>query len=275
MARILSLVVLLFFRPEPALAAESLPPALNEIGVYSTMGAQVPLEEEFMDEEGKTVRLSSFFGAREPVVLILNYYSCPMLCGRLLNAARDGLQQMNWTPKDHYKIVTISIDPKEDSDLAMSKKISILGSLKDKSFREEAEKNWHFLVGKKGSEARVAGAVGFRYKWIPEEKQYAHGAAIFFLTPTGKLARVLEGLIYPARDLKLAILEASDGKIGSFAEKLMLFCYHWDPKEKKSVLLASRLVTMGGAVTVAGFLLFYALCFFRNRRKGTTCSLSP
>jgi protein SCO1/2 len=216
------------------------------------------------------VKLGSFFRDK-PVALILNYYSCPMLCGLLLNGVRDSLQRIPWKPGDHYKVVVISIDPKEDSDLAMAKKHSLLQSLPAGS-RAAAEAHWHFLVGRSGSEARVARAVGFRYKWIPAEKQWAHGAALFLLSPTGKLSRVLFGLDFPERDLKLALLEAGEGKVGTLAEKLALFCYHYDPKDNKYALLAARLVSLGGAVTVVALLLAYGWWFFRSRRKGNTCS---
>lgn len=259
----------------PLHAAEELPAALKDIGIAPKLGEKLSLKEEFFNEEGRPVSLAHFFDGTKPVILIMNYYGCPMLCGLLLNAARDAMQAMHWLPGDHYKIVTISIDPKENSDLAAAKKSSILGSLKDEAFKRDAAANWHFLVGKSGSEARIAESIGFRYKWIPQEKQYAHGAAIFIFSPEGKLSRVLQGLEFPPRDLKFALLEASEGKIGTIAEKILLFCYHYDPKGNKYALLASRLVSIGGALTVAAFLLFYSLWFFRNRRKGNSCSLSP
>lgn len=261
------LLLLLSCLPGIAFSAEDRPEILKDIGISPVLGAQLPLDEEFTDEAGQPVKLRSFFGEK-PVVLVLNYYSCPMLCGLLLNAARDSLQEMDWRPGKHYKIVTISIDPKETSSLAQAKKESVLASLKKPDFAEAAAGNWHFLVGKQGSEARLAAALGFRYKWIEAEKQYAHGAALFLASPSGKLTRVLTGLDFPPRDTKLALLEASEGKVGTFAEKLLLFCYHYDPKENKFALLASRLVSIGGAITVAALLFAYGLWFYRSRRKG-------
>lgn len=254
-----------------SIAAETHPEALEGVSIDSVLGTSVPLEEEFLDDKGNAVALSSFFDGKNPVVLVLSYYECPMLCGLLLNGVRDSFRGLEWLPGDHYKIVTISIDPKEGSALAASKRASILGSMPESAYRSALEKNWHFLVGKAGSEVRLADAVGFHYKWIEEEKQYAHPAAIFILSPQGKLTRVLQGLDFPARDLKLALLESGEGKFGTFAEKLLLFCYHYEPKENKYALLASRLVSLGGAITVAGFLFFYLLWFFRSRRKGNTC----
>lgn len=249
-------------------AAEEKPAALQDIGIRPQLGTQLPLDEEFVDDQGRTVKLGSYFDGKTPVVFVMNYYSCPMLCGLLLNGARDAFQQQAWLPGDHYKIVTISIDPKEDADLAAAKKSSILESLAKPEFKAAAEKNWHFLVGKGGSEARVAKALGFLYKWIPEEKQYAHGAALFLASPTGTLSRVLEGVQFERQDLRLALLEAGQGKVGTFAEKLMLFCYHYDPKDNKYALLALRLVTIGGVGTVIAMLSGYLVLFLRNRRKG-------
>lgn len=251
--------------------AEPTPDVLKDITIQPNLGSVLPLEEEFIDESGRTVKLGSFFDGTKPVVVVMNYYGCPMLCGILLNAARDSLQEMDWLPGQQYRVVTISIDPKEESDLAAAKKTSILGSLKRVDFRDAAKNNWHFLVGKNGSEARVAKALGFGYKWIEAEKQFAHGAALFLASPRGKLTRVLQGIDFPARDLKLALLEASEGKVGTFAEKILLFCYHYEPKENKYSLLASRLVSIGGAITVAVLLLAYGLWFIRSRWKGKKC----
>lgn len=260
--------LILLFSLNPAFAAEEKPAALKDVGLNPVLGSQLPVDEEFLDEDGKPVKLAQFFDGQRPVIFIMNYYSCPMLCGMLLNGARDALQKLDWRPGDHYKVVTISIDPKEDSDLAAAKKSSILASLKDDKFRLAAARDWHFLVGKAGSEARLANALGFHYKWIPEEKQYAHSAALFLTSPDGKLTRVLEGIQFEPRDLKFAILESAQGKVGTFAEKLMLFCYHYDPKDNTYALLASRLVSLGGMITVAALVLAYLVWFLRNRRKG-------
>ena len=243
----------------PVFAAEDMPDALKEVQLSPQLGAALPLQEEFIDESGQTVTLGSFFDGKKPVAVILNYYGCPMLCGLLLNAAKASFEDMNWVPDDHYKIVTISIDPKEKYSLAAAKKKSILGSVKREDFRRGAETGWHFLVGKNGSEARIAKAMGFGYKWIEEEQQYAHGAALFLASPSGKLSRVLLGLNFPPRDLKLALLEAGEGKVGSFAEKLVLFCYHYDPKDNKYAILATRLVSLGGVVTVLALLVGFLL----------------
>lgn len=256
-------------------AAEPTPEVLKDLGIDPVLGTHLSLDEEFVDESGQTVKLRSFFDGSKPVALLLNYYGCPMLCGILLNGAKKSFEGLDWIPGEHYKIVTISIDPKEQSSLAAAKKKSILDTIQSEKLRQGAEKNWHFLVGKNGSEARIAAALGFKYKWVEEEQQYAHGAALYLLSPNAKLTRVLFGIDFPSRDLKLGLLEAGEGKVGTLAEKLVLFCYHWEPKDSKFVLLASRLVSLGGAVMVVALALSYLVWFLRNRRKGNSCSLSP
>lgn len=254
-------------------AAEDKPAVLKDIAITPNLGTQLPLDEEFLNEKGEPVKLRSFFDGHQPVAIVLNYYGCPMLCGMLLNAAKASFEGMNWLPGQQYKIVTISFDPKEKSELAAAKKKSILESIKREDFRKASETGWHFLVGKSGSEARIAKALGFGYKWVEEEQQYAHGTALFLASPSGQLSRVMLGLDFPPGDLKLGLLEAGAGKVGSFAEKLVLFCYHYDPKDNKYALLASRLVTIGGIVTVVALLMAYLVWFLRERRKGNPCSL--
>ncbi len=251
-------------------SAEETPKFLEQVGIDPVLGTQLPLEVPVIDESGKTLPLSSQFDGKRPVILVLAYYGCPMLCGLVLNAARESMQKLDWQPGDHYRIVTISIDPKEDAALASAKKKATIEAF-PAALRPAAAANWSFLVGTKGSEKRIADAVGFRYKWDEESEQWAHGAAMFIVSPSGKLTRVLFGLDYPSLDLKLALLEAGEGKVGTIAEKLLLFCYHYDPKGNKYAILASRLVSMGGAVTVALMLIAYVAWFLRQRRKGKAC----
>lgn len=251
----------------PVFGAEQPPRELAGVGIDPVLGTTLPMEAPLVDSGGKTVPLSAFFDGKRPVVLVLSYYGCPMLCGLVLNATRDSLEKLDWMPGDHYRIVTISIDPKETAELAGEKKKSIVGASVKPEFQAAATRNWDFLVGKAGSEKRIADSVGFHYKWNEEEKQWAHGAAIFLVSPSGKLTRVLFGLDFPPRDLKLGLLEAGSGKVGTIAEKLLLFCYHYDPKGNKYAILASRLVSMGGAFTVLALLVAWFIWFVRVRKN--------
>lgn len=249
-------------------AAEQTPKELEGVGINPRLGEKISLENSFQDESDKTVKLSQYFDGKRPVVLVLNYYGCPMLCGLVLNALRDAVQEMNWLPGEKYQIVTVSIDPREDYTLAAAKKDSILKSFHKKEMVPGAEANWHFLVGKKENSERLASEIGFKYKYIPADKQYAHGAAFFLFSPTGKLTRALPGIGVSGRDLKLALLEASEGKVGTFAEKLLLFCYHYDPKGNQYAMRATNVMKLGGAVFVVVVLFAYAFVFFRQRKKG-------
>ena len=269
------LISVSLIRALPSFAAEEQPAILKDVGIRPVMGSTIPMDETLLDENGLPVSLKSFLDGKHPVVIVFSYFTCPMLCSMILSGARDAFQKLDWKMGDQYKVVTISIDPHDDPAAARAKKLDLLSASKSPAFREAAEKNWHFLVGRNAAEARVAEAFGFHYKWVEEEHQYAHGAALYLVSPDGKLARTIEGFDFNPRDLKLALLETSQGKVGSFAEKLMLFCYHYDPKDNKYALFASRLVSLGGALTVAIMLLFYLVLYLRNRRKGNACSLSP
>ncbi len=273
--RIASLVAAaaIFLSPSNIRAAEPQPTELQGVGIDPVLGTSLPLDALVVQENGQAVPLGTFFDGRRPAVLVLAYYGCPMLCGMVLNNVRESLQRLQWKPGDHYQILTISIDPKEGADLAAAKKKSILGESPDPVFRTAAEQEWHFLVGKNGSEKRIADSLGFHYKWNEEEKQWAHGAAIFLVSPTGKLTRVLFGLDFPPNDLKLGLLEAGEGKVGTLAEKLLLFCYHYDPKGNKYAILATRLVSLGGALMVFALVFAWAAWFFRVRRKGNACTV--
>ena len=245
-------------------AVNKMPKELEGIGIFPNLGQTISLENSFKDESGKTIQLGKYFDGRRPVVVIMAYYGCPMLCGLLLNAAREAFQAFEWKIGDNYDVITVSIDPKEDSDLAMAKKASILEAWQGDG-RKGAELGWHFLTGSQAASEKLAAELGFRYRLNPENGQYAHGPGIFFLSPKGQLSRVLFGIEYSPKDLKLALLEASEGKIGTLAEKIMMFCYSYDPKANKYALLATRVMKAGGGATVLIIVLTYLALFFRER----------
>ena len=250
-------------------AAEPIPKELADLAIDPKLGAHLPLDAEFQDHTGKSVKLGDYFDGRRPVALVMNYYGCPMLCGVVLNATRDALQGIDWKMGEKYRVIAISIDPTEGPKLAAAKRRSILDSIKDPDFRAAAETNWHFLVGSGANSKRVADAIGFKYRYDKQTKEYAHGAALFFVSGSGVLTRALFGINYLPSTVKLALLEASQGKIGTLAEKLLLFCYHFDPKGNKYSILAVNLMKIAGAITVVIMLLAYLLIFLRNRRERT------
>ena len=196
------------------------PSALNEVGITEKLGDTVSINDlKFQNEAGEVVPLASFFQSGKPVVLSLSYYNCPGLCGVVLNALLDSMKGLDWVLGNQYEAVNVSIDHKEGSALALEKKDSYLKALG----KPGSEKGWHFLTGTEENIKKLTQEVGFGFKWVPEENQYAHGAAVYVLTPEGKISRILYGIQYKSSDLKLSLLEASNGKIGTILDRLILF----------------------------------------------------
>ncbi len=248
--------------PAWAQRAEPLPKELEGVGIEERPGAQVPLNAEFFDEDGKTVRLSELFHGK-PAILTLVYYRCPMLCGLVLQGVLEGLKGLPGTVGEDFNVITISIDPLETPTLAKLKKQSYLAEYG----RPGAGPGWRFLTGKEEEIRKVADAVGFFYKWNPERQEYAHGAGIFVLTPNGKVARTLYGVLFEPRTLKLALSEAREGK-SSLGEKIVLYCFHYDANEGRYVVAATRLMRMGGAATVLTLGGWLLVAWRRSSRRG-------
>ncbi len=225
--------------------ADQVPEVLEEVGVTEHLDAKLPLELEFRDENGNWVELGSFFDGQRPVILTLNYYRCPMLCGLMLNGVADGLREMSWTPGVEFEIVTISINPLETPELAMAKKQNYLRLVE----RPAAAGGWHFMTGREPEIERLAETLGFSYTYDPVSGEYAHAAAIFICTPDGRVARYLYGIEYPAKRLKLALLEAAEGTIGSTLDQLILYCYHYDPSSRRYSPVAMNIMRLGGGAT--------------------------
>jgi protein SCO1/2 len=225
--------------------ADQVPEVLEEVGVTEHLNAKLPLDLEFRDEDGNWVELGSFFDGERPVILTLNYYRCPMLCGLMLNGVVDGLEAMSWTPGAEFEIVTISINPLETPELARAKKQNYLKRLE----RPAAAKGWHFMTGRELEINRLAETVGFSYTYDPVSQEYAHAAVIFVCTPDGRVARYLYGIEYPAKRLKLALLEAAEGTIGSTLDQLILYCYHYDPTNRRYTPVAMNIMRLGGGAT--------------------------
>jgi protein SCO1/2 len=221
------------------------PELLKQVGIDQKLNQSIPLNLTFRDEDGKTVELGQFFG-QKPVILTLVYYNCPMLCTQVLNGVESGLKELPTDIGKQFDVVTISIDPTESHVLAKVKREMYVGMYG----RPGAAQGWHFLTGDEPQIKQLADAVGFRYAYDPDTKQFAHASAIMLLTPEGKISRYFYGIQYPTRDLRLGLVEASEGKIGSPVDQVLLFCYHYDPATGKYGLLISHLIQAGGALTV-------------------------
>ena len=235
-----------------ALAADQpLPPELRGVGVEERLGQSIDLGLTFTGEDGYPVPLRSFSHQNRPVLLNLVYYSCPMLCTLLLNGQTAALREIPWTPGNEFEVVTISIDPTETFNLAQRKRASYL-----ESYGRPAS-GWHFLTDDHGNVKKLADQVGFHYRYDERQAQYAHPAVIMILTPEGKISRYLYGIKFSPRDLRLALTEASESKFSLSTDRILLYCFHYDPQAHGYVLFATNLMRAGGVLTVLilGFVL--------------------
>lgn len=243
---------------------DALPVELQAARITETLGAQVDIANlRFRDEQGNEVALSRYFAAKKPVILTLVYYECPNLCNFLLNGFTDSVKGLDWTIGDRFEVVTVSINPRETPALAAAKKESYLKEYG----RPEAARGWHFLTGEESQVQALAKQVGFGYRYDPKEKQYAHSAGIFVLTPTGRLSRLHFGVMFQPKDLKLSLLEASDGKIGTVIDRIMLFCYRYDPVKKTYSVYLTKVMQAGGVGTLLIFGSYLGLFWSRQRRQ--------
>jgi len=250
----------IFADDAPALPANVTPAQLEGVGVEEHLGRQVDLNLTFIAENGYPVRLADLFHKGRPVVLNLIYYTCPMLCNLVLNGQTAAFRELDWTPGNEFDVVTISINPEESFDLAQKKKSMYLHTY------GRPAPGWHFLADNEGNAKRLAEQVGFKYRFDPKQQQFAHAAAIMVLTPEGKMARYLYGVRFPPRDLKFALAEASEGRSTMAVQKILLYCYHYDPKAGGYVLFAENIMRAGGALTVF-FIVFFLLRMFRAERR--------
>lgn len=243
--------------------AEQVPAVLEDVGVTEHLDAKLPLDLEFVDEDGEIVRLGQFFDGDRPVILTLNYYKCPMLCGLMLNGVVDGLDAMAWSPGEEFEIVTVSINPLETPELATAKKQNYLKRLD----RPAVAEGWHFLTGRELEIKRLAETVGFGYSYDPETQEYAHAAAIMVCTPDGRVARYLYGIEYPAKRLKFALLEAAEGSVGSTLDQLILYCYHYDPTNRRYSPVAMNIMRVGGGATALILGISLGIFWIREWRR--------
>jgi protein SCO1/2 len=232
------------------------PPGLKHVGIEQHLNDQIPLALEFRDETGKTVKLGDYFGKR-PVILSLVYYTCPMLCGETLKGMARSFKILPFDIGNEFDVVTVSFNPNETPADATEKKADYV----KRYGRPGAEKGWHFLTGSPASIAALTSAVGFQYEYDQQSQQYAHTTAIMVLTPQGKLAQYYYGIDFPARDLRLGLIQASQNKIGSFADQVLLYCYHYNPDAGKYSAVISRVLQMAGAATVLILGTFIAVMF--------------
>jgi protein SCO1 len=251
------------YGPRPELqsgTANGLPVALREVGIDQRLNEQLPLDARFSDETGRAVSLQEYFGSR-PVIVVLAYYDCPMLCTQVLNATVGALRAVPFDAGKDFDVVIVSFDPRETPALAAAKKDVYMQIYK----REGASRGWHFLTGEAESIKRLTEAVGFRYYYDEATKQFAHASGIMVATPQGKLSHYFYGIEYAPKEVRLSLVEASQNKIGSPVDQLMLYCYHYDPATGKYGLVIMNVVRVAGAATLVAILAL--LLFLRGSRR--------
>ncbi|HZQ90181.1 MAG TPA: SCO family protein [Terriglobales bacterium] len=240
------------------------PPMLQDIGLDQRLNQQVPLDLVFRDEGGREVKLGDYFG-HKPVVLNLAYFTCPMLCNEVMTGMTSALGAVSFTAGRDFTIVTVSIDPQDTTESAAAKRDFYLR----RYHRAGADAGWHFLTGDEANIRALADAVGFRYKYDAASRQFAHASGIMVLTPQGRLARYFYGIEYPPRDLKLGLMEASQGRIGSVVDQVLLFCYHYDPGTGKYTPVVMNLVRAGGVLTLLALGTFIVVMVRRDSQTKT------
>jgi protein SCO1/2 len=238
-----------------------LPKELDGVGVDEKLGASIDLDLEFMGTDGYPHKLREYFFQKRPVVLNLVYYTCPMLCNLVLNGQTASLREIPWTPGKEYDVITISIDPTETWNLAAQKRATVMSSF------ERPAPGWRFFTDIDGNVKRLANQIGWRYKYDQRGRQYAHASAIMVLTPEGKISRYLYGIKYSPRDVRLALAEASEEKIGMTMERVLLMCFHYDPQAGSYVLFATRVMKLGGLLTMS-VIAFFLWRLWRQERRG-------
>jgi len=246
---------------------DQLPQVLQKVGVTQKLNQQLPLDAEFVDEAGKTVRLGDYFGKR-PAILTLVYYTCPMLCSEELDGLAGALEMVKLTPGKDFDVIVVSIDPSDGPEAAAKKKAYYL----KRYGRPETASGWHFLTGQRPSIDRVTDATGFGYVRVPgpdgKLTQFAHASSIEVVTTEGKLAQYYLGVEYSPKDILLGLVEASGNKIGSPVANILTYCYHYDPQTNKHSLIVARIVQLGGVVTMAGLGGFMFVMFRKDLKVG-------
>lgn len=241
-----------------------LPEALRNVEIVEQLGGRLPLEATFRDQDGRTVALGELLAGDQPVVMALVYYECPMLCGLVLGGLARGMRQTGLELGKDFRALSVSFDPREKPGLALVRQTAWLQSMG----RPEATAGWRFLTGEEPQIRKVTEAVGFKYAYDQATRQYAHAAAIVVLAPGGKVSRYLYGVEYPGRDLRLALVEAGQGRVGTSFDKFLLTCYRYDPATRRYVPYAMGFVKAGAVLVAVVLASALAVFWRREARKG-------
>lgn len=241
--------------PDEARVDSSLPRALREVGIDQRLNEQIPLDTVFRDETGREVRIGDYFNGGRPVLLALVYFDCPMMCIQVMGGITSSLKIVPFVPGRDFDVVLVSFDPRETPELAARNKERYLRRY---GYPETAA-GWHFLTGEQQSISRLADAVGFRYYFDETTEQFAHASGIMILTPDGHLARYFYGIEYSPRDVRLGLVEAAENRIGSPVDRILLYCYHYDPASGKYGATIMNIMRIGGILMIIGFAALYTV----------------
>ena len=245
-------------------AAAALEPLPAGVGVVEKLGERVPTGLTFTDESGRTVTLGDYLNDGKPVLLTMVYYKCPMLCSLTLNGLTGALRQQAWKPGQEFRVITVSFDPAEKPELAKQKQSGYLGSL---GYNDHQRAAWPFLTGDKKNIDALAEAVGFRFQWDAVNKTWDHTAALIALAPDGKITRYLYGVQYPPRDVKLALFESANGRVGTTLERALLRCYSYDTSTKSYRVFAVRFMRAGSLLVLGLLVTFLTILWRRDVRR--------
>lgn len=244
----------------------TVPNELQGVGITEHLGAPIPRDVVLRDHTGNRVQLGQFFTNNRPVAFIFFYDRCPSLCSFVMNGMINSLRTTQWTAGERYDVVMLSIDPTDDARSLSAKRQRIMRQYRDAG-RIVHEEGWHVLGGDTTAIRQVADAFGYRYRYDERQNQYAHPGALFLLTPDGRLARYLYGITYDPNAVRFGLLEASEGRSVNTIERVLLFCYHYDPQAGRYVLIARRVMSLGGVLTALVFGSFLSVLWLRERRK--------
>jgi protein SCO1/2 len=225
--------------------ASARPPYLENVGIEQHLDAQVPPDLAFVDDTGRAVKLGDYFG-KKPMILNLVYYNCTMLCGEALAGLTGAMRLVKFDVGNEYEVITVSFNPRETPEIAAEKKKDYL----KRYGRPNSASGWHFLIGPPESIDALTKAVGFQYQYDPRIQQYAHATAIMVLTPQGRISRYFYGVDFPPKDLRMGLVEASQGKIGNAVDQVLLYCYHYDPATGKYGAVVTNMLRLGAGLTI-------------------------
>lgn len=276
---VLTWFAILLFGAAPASAqfasdptADRLPPQLSDVAIEQRLNQQVPLNLTFRDDTGKTVQLNQYFTPGRPVILSLVYFNCRMLCSEVLAAMTKSMRLIKFDAGKQYDVLTVSFDPRDtpaQAAEAKQKYVAMYG-------RSGADTGWHFLTGDQASIAALAQAVGFHYRWDPRSQQFAHAAGIMLLTPEGRVAQYYYGAKYFPSDMRLGLIQASQNHIGTLADQIVLYCYHWDPHTGRYGAIVSRIIQISGGATLlilGGVMIFLFRAYPNQNRRNSSSTI--